>query len=157
MMESDVEGTPESAGPSASDAAPQASPAPACDSSTCETHATEVPQDSLQQVGQAMITAASAVRKGAEDARVKAQQLAPAVTQSVGKAVYATCYYLSYGIVFPTVFVASLVPMDNPIGYGIVDGATAAKEAVSDMRARRKARRESTSSAGPEGLALAPS
>lgn len=116
---------------------------------------TEVPSDKLQQVGQAMITAATAVRQGAGDARAKALELAPAVGESVSRAVYATCYYASYGVVFPTVFVASLLPLNNAVGYGLVDGAAAAKEAVCAMRARRKAQREASQQHLPSPLAVA--
>ncbi|MFO0867728.1 MAG: hypothetical protein U0935_02160 [Pirellulales bacterium] len=113
---------------------------------------TEPGEERMQQVGQAMITAAVALRRGADDARLKAQQLAPAVGESLSKAVYATCYYLSYGVVFPTVFVASLVPLDNAVGYGMIDGANAAKEAVANMRARRQARREAARASLDVGL-----
>ena len=117
---------------------------------------TEVPADKLQQVGQAMITAAAAVRQGAGDARAKAMELAPAVGESVSRAVYATCYYVSYGVVFPTVFVASLLPLNNAFGYGLADGASAAKEAVAAMRSRRQARREAAQHGAPTSLAASP-
>lgn len=114
----------------------------------------EVPADKLQQVGQAMVTAAAAVRQGADDARANALELAPAVGESVSRAVYATCYYLSYGVVFPAVFVASLLPLNNAVGFGLVDGASAAKEAVSAMRSRRKARREAEQQHLPTTLSV---
>ena len=57
----------------------------------------------------------------------------------MSKSIYATCYYLSYGVVFPTLLVASVIPMNNPIGHGITDGAAAAKDAVQHLKDRRAA------------------
>ena len=52
------------------------------------------------------------------------------------KSVYSTCYFLSYGVVFPTLWVAGLVPTDNAMGHGFRDGADAAKQAVARTRER---------------------
>jgi hypothetical protein len=100
------------------------------------------PEDAMQKVAGAMMVAASAVQQGAADARDKARQIAPGIGRAVSKTIYATCYYTSYGFVFPTLLIVSLLPLENAVGYGLGDGARAAKDAVADLKAQRKARRE---------------
>lgn len=104
-----------------------------------EAQAETTADDPLQKVAGAMMTAAEAVQEGASDAKAKAQQMAPAVGRAVSKSVYATCYYLSYGVVFPTLLVASVIPLNNPVGHGLTDGAAAAKDAVEHLNQRRAA------------------
>jgi len=100
------------------------------------------PQDALQRVAGAMMVAATAVQQGAADAQTKARQLAPRIGRAFSKTVYATCYYTSYGVVFPTLLIVSLLPSENAIGYGLGDGARAARDAVAELQAQRQARRE---------------
>ena len=52
----------------------------------------------------------------------------------VAGAVYSTCYYLSYGVCFPTMLAASVVPADSVVAHGFSDGAGAAKEGVDKVR-----------------------
>jgi hypothetical protein len=92
-------------------------------------------QEQLNRVAQALNTAAQAVRAGVGDARTSAEAMAANTSQAASKVVYATCYYLSYGVVFPTVLVASYIPTNNPIAHGLIDGAHAAAEAVRKARA----------------------
>ncbi|MCY2966864.1 MAG: hypothetical protein NT069_25075 [Planctomycetota bacterium] len=96
-----------------------------------------VADDAMNKVAQAMSDAAGAIRSGASDATEKARQLAPAAARVVGQTVYTTCYYLSYGVVFPTMFVASFIPKNNALVHGLVDGARAASDAVADLRASK--------------------
>jgi hypothetical protein len=41
---------------------------------------------------------------------------------------------VSYGVVFPTVFVGQFIPKNNALVHGLVDGSHAARDAVSSMR-----------------------
>lgn len=56
--------------------------------------------------------------------------------EGINKTIYKSGYYLSYGVVFPTCFIAGLVPTDNAMGRGLIDGAHAARDAVQRMRHR---------------------
>lgn len=103
--------------------------------------------DPLQVVAGAMMQAAVAVREGATDARAKAQQMAPAATRAISRTVYAACYCVSYGVVFPTMLVCSLVPTNNAFGHGLVDGAHAAQDAVRQMQANRTAMKKASQAA----------
>jgi hypothetical protein len=96
----------------------------------------------MQKVAGAMMVAANAVQQGAIDARDKARRVAPGIGRAISKTIYATCYYTSYGIVFPTLLISSLLPLDNAVGYGLADGARAARDAIEDLKVQRKARKE---------------
>lgn len=76
--------------------------------------------------GSALAAARGGMRAGASDAREAARRLVPQARQKISQAVYATCYYVSYGVVFGTVYLARKVPSDNAMGHGLRDGARAA-------------------------------
>jgi hypothetical protein len=59
----------------------------------------------------------------------------------VSRLVYSTFYFASYGVVFPTLFVASTVPGLGQAACGMVDGANAASEAVKERKAQRAERK----------------
>jgi hypothetical protein len=44
------------------------------------------------------------------------------------RAVYGIGYCLSFGIMFPTLFVVRVIPLDNAFGDGLCDGTVAAKD-----------------------------
>ena len=98
-------------------------------------------------------TAVQAMRAGANDARAKAQQLVPVVQQTVGKALYGTCYTVSFAVVFPTMLVASFIPTNNVVARGMIDGARAARRSVNESAARRSARRQERRAARASGIA----
>src|SRR6187399_1667872 len=97
--------------------------------------------ETVQNVSQAMIMASMAMRRGASDAQLSAENLAQHVRQTLSSSIYTTCYYVSFGVVFPTMFLVRLLPLDNAFGHGLIDGASAAKEAVEGLQHRRKVRR----------------
>lgn len=97
--------------------------------------------DELKKVATAMTTAAQAARDGAGDAISQAKKAAPAARELVSKFVYSSFYYLSYGVVFPTMLVANFVPGGGPIASGLLDGATAASEVIGDIKEQSAARK----------------
>jgi hypothetical protein len=98
--------------------------------------------DPLKSVADAMSSAAEAMRDGAQDAADKVQQAIPAANKFVSRFVYSSCYFLSYGVVFPTLFAAHYVPGGGPVGAGIIDGANAANDAIKDIKVKRLAAKE---------------
>ncbi len=54
----------------------------------------------------------------------------PPASEVLCKTVYSACYYLSYGVVYSSLLLASAIPMDNVMGAGLRDGAGAARDAV---------------------------
>jgi hypothetical protein len=90
--------------------------------------------DPLKAVADAMDAAVRAAKEGAEDARTTAVDALPAAGQMLSRLVYNTCYAVSYGVVFPTVFVARSLPANNAAFHGFVDGAHAAVDMVREMK-----------------------
>jgi hypothetical protein len=95
----------------------------------------------LRSVATAMATAAEAVRDGASDALAKAKQAVPITGEYVSSFVYSSFYYLSYGVVFPTLLVTNFVPGCGPIANGLVDGANAANDVIDEMKEKAAARK----------------
>jgi len=115
--------------------------------------ATTQPVDPLKSVASAMATAAEAVRDGASDATSRVQKLGPATTQFVSRVTYSGFYFLSYGIVFPTLLVTNYVPGMHPVANGLTDGAVAASDYVKEMRAKRATKSDSSADADAEEVA----
>lgn len=88
----------------------------------------------LDSAGGAVQTAMQAARDGAADARTKVAETLPAVGGFISRLVYTTSYTLSYGVVFPTMLVVSVLPKENAVVHGLVDGGRAAKDTVANMR-----------------------
>src|SRR5438874_2358357 len=91
-----------------------------------QTDAAEPLRSAREAVGSAIET----VRHGASDAQERIIGFMPTLGQFVGRVAYTSGYGLSYGIVFPVMLVARIVPMNNALGHGLRDGASAARERV---------------------------
>jgi hypothetical protein len=91
----------------------------------------------LKSVADAMSNAAAAIGDGA--ARVG--EAMPATRRFASRFTYSLFYFTSYGVVFPTLFVASTVPGLGQAAAGLVEGANAASEAVNERKAKREERR----------------
>jgi hypothetical protein len=90
--------------------------------------------DPLKAVADAMDAAVNAAKEGVEKARATASDALPATSQFLSRAVYKTCYSVSFGIVFPAVFIARTIPKNNAVVHGLVDGANAAIDFVNEMK-----------------------
>jgi hypothetical protein len=98
-------------------------------------------KDSMKSVSTAMATAAEAVRDGASDALAKVKQVVPVTGEYVSRFVYSSFYYLSYGVVFPTLLVTNFLPGCSPIANGLVDGAAAANDVLVEMKEKAAAQK----------------
>jgi len=65
-------------------------------------------------------------RPAADDA----SKLVPRAMRGVSRLAYSGSYWLSYGVVYATVFVAHALPQENPVMHGLRDGASAAMDAL---------------------------
>jgi hypothetical protein len=79
----------------------------------------------LQEIASAMVIAAKGAREEAD-----ARQSPPASRGFAARLVYSSCYYASFGVVFPTLFVAQTIPGFGPIASGLCDGAKAATDSA---------------------------
>jgi hypothetical protein len=60
-----------------------------------------------------------------------AAEAGPDMVQTMSRMIYSGSYALAYGIVYATVFVAQLLPQDNPVMHGFHDGGKAARDELS--------------------------
>ena len=75
-----------------------------------------------------------AARDGAADAREAAERTWVAASAFMSRLVYTTSYTVSYGVVFPAMFLAHAIPKDNALVQGLIDGAQAAIHKVDQVR-----------------------
>ena len=66
-----------------------------------------------------------AAKAGASDASRAARGFFPAAGRAVVKSVHATGYVVGYGTTFPVYLVGRLLPKNNAVGYGCIDGGAA--------------------------------
>lgn len=100
-----------------------------------------------------MANAAEELRDSAGGAVAELEDTLPATSRFVSRCVYSTFYVLSYGVVFPTMFVADSVPGGVPIVNGLLDGANAACGLVNEMR-KKPARPKPENAEIPAGVPL---
>jgi hypothetical protein len=93
--------------------------------------------DPLKTVADALDIAVKAAKGGAADAKATAGKIVPAAGRSLSRFVYTSSYTLSYGVMFPAILIAKLVPANNAVMHGFVDGAKAANDMVVQMKNRR--------------------
>jgi len=59
-----------------------------------------------------------------------ANELVPRAMRGMSRWAYNGSYWVSYGVVYATVFVAHSLPQENPVMHGMRDGARAAIDAL---------------------------
>jgi hypothetical protein len=91
--------------------------------------------DPLKVVADAMDAAVEAAKEGAERAKATASDIIPAAGQFLTRAVYNTSYAISFGVVLPAALIARVIPKENAVIHGLIDGAQAAIDAVNGMKA----------------------
>ena len=94
-------------------------------------------RDPLKTVADALDTAVQAVKDGTADAKATAGKMLPGAGRFLSRFVYTTSYTLSYGVVFPAMLLARSIPPNNAVVHGLVDGAQAASNLVTQMKNRR--------------------
>ena len=90
--------------------------------------------DPLKTVADALESAVQAAKDGAANAREAAEQFLPESGSILSKFAYNTCYAVSYGLVFPSVFLAQSIPHNNAFVHGLIDGAHAARDMAAEMK-----------------------
>src|SRR5271168_4693370 len=92
--------------------------------------------DPLKIVADALDTAVQTTKQGVEKARATASDVIPAASQLLSQAAYKTCYGISFGVVYPTMLIVSLIPKNNAAVLGFIDGAHAAMDSVKEMKSK---------------------
>lgn len=73
-------------------------------------------------------TASDALRSGMSDAQKSAERFWPQVGCALSKGIFNIGYGLGYGFTFPSVLVARVIPQENPVVWGFIDGARVASD-----------------------------
>lgn len=93
-----------------------------------------VSADPLRSIADAMDAAVQAAKDGRDRAVATAHQVAPAAGEFMSKAVYNTCYSVSYCVVLPALLAAAWIPRENAAVRGFIDGAHAAIDSVEQSK-----------------------
>lgn len=67
-----------------------------------------------------------------------AKQLIPAAGRFFNNFGYNSGYAVAYGVVFPAALIARVFPSNNPVAYGLADGARAAIDLVRESKKASK-------------------
>ena len=78
-------------------------------------------------------TALSTVRDGVGTIAERTKQALPVAGRMVSRLVYSSGYYVSYGVVFPTLFLTKIIPGGTLLVSGMSDGAAAASTSLQRM------------------------
>jgi hypothetical protein len=92
--------------------------------------------DPLKSVADALDAAVHATKVGVEDAKASASNALPGLIDLLSRLTYQACYAVSYGVVFPVAFVVHVIPKENALVHGFVDGAHAAMDSVAGMTSK---------------------
>jgi len=72
------------------------------------------------------------IKQGASDLQLSAAEALPATSRFLGRVVYKTSYAVSFGVAFPVMMIVRVMPKENALVHGFVDGALAARDRVHD-------------------------
>lgn len=111
----------------------------------------EIVEEAPEKTGGAVENVISAFKEGASDAREAAANFIPSVGKLVHQGVYRGFYAVTYGVVFGSLVVGSLIPTNNAMGEGVRDGIDAAQKAFKS----KKAVAETKEAPAEEGLVTA--
>jgi hypothetical protein len=72
----------------------------------------------------------ASMNRGASEIQTRVSEALPATGRFLGRAVYRTSYAVSFGMSFPVMMVVRMMPKNNAMVHGLVDGALAARDRV---------------------------
>jgi len=88
------------------------------------------PVDTVDYTAEAPGSVFDSLKQGATDLQVSAAEALPATSRFLGRVVYNTSYAVSFGVTFPVMMIVRVMPKDNAMVHGLVDGALAARDRV---------------------------
>lgn len=65
---------------------------------------------------------------GAHEIQMRAGEAMPATGRFLGRIVYNTSYAVSFGVSLPVMMIVRIIPRENALVHGFVDGAMAARD-----------------------------
>lgn len=94
---------------------------------------------------------AEGIKEGMGQPREAMEEFLPMLRETLSKAVYTTCYGISYGVVFGGLVIASLLPKESMIRKGICDGAESATRSFCERQEEKSTGGEASPMEG-EGM-----
>jgi len=88
---------------------------------------------SVDAVDSSVEASGSAFESGHDESseiQLSAAEALPATGRFLGRVVYNASYAVSFGITFPVMMIVRVVPKENALVHGFVDGALAARDQV---------------------------
>jgi len=101
-------------------------------------------------LGDTLETAAETFEEATHNSRDSARRAAAATKRALSDGAHKAAYGVSYGVVYAAVFVTELLPKDNIIRRGFVEGAGAAYEARKKAAMARGARKQAAAAKAAE-------
>jgi len=96
------------------------------------THAARTPVETVDSTADAASSGFESIKQGAYEIQARASEALPATGRFLGRVVYNSAYAVSFGVTFPVMMVVRLMPKENVLVHGLVDGALAARDRVHD-------------------------
>ena len=97
-------------------------------------HASRTSVDTVDGPAHAAGSVFDSAKQGASEIQSRVSEALPATSHFLGRVVYKTSYALSFGVTFPVMMVVRMVPKDNALVHGLIDGAVAARDQVDEWR-----------------------
>src|SRR5262249_2053590 len=102
----------------------------AAHSSRTSVHTVDSLSNASGSIFDSLMQGASDIQLGASDTQVSAAEALPATGRFIGRVLYNTSYAVSFGVTFPVMMIVRIVPKENALVHGLVDGALAARDRV---------------------------
>ena len=96
-------------------------------------------QDHWEQTAEEIEAAVQAVKEESAKAQETLSSRSSELIGLLSQVTYKTCYVISYGLVFPSAWIAHAVSKDNALVHGLIDGARAAKDKAVELTDREPA------------------
>ena len=72
--------------------------------------------------------------RATSDVRTRISEATPTVGHFLNRLLYRSSYMLSFGVVYPVMLVVQVVPKNNAIVHGLVNGAAAARNQLASRK-----------------------
>ncbi|MBS0262639.1 MAG: hypothetical protein JSS02_11865 [Planctomycetes bacterium] len=86
--------------------------------------------------GSTTAAAGTALKSLAATTTARARGFASSAGKALNRAIYVSCYSVSYGVTFPTVLLLNVIPGGVSFATGVADGARAARDYVASLQHR---------------------
>jgi hypothetical protein len=97
-------------------------------------HSSRTAVDAVDSTAEAPGSVFDSIKQGATELQVSAYEALPATGRFLGRVIYNTSYVVAFGVTFPVLMIVRVVPKDNALVHGLVDGALAARDRVDGWR-----------------------